>query len=77
MADDLSQTVISLHEIARQIEREIGVGELSEDIRKCADRLNVLISPYSIKEKNLQIKKLINNIERVEKILQKQKKSQK
>lgn len=52
MADDLSQTVISLHEIARQIEREIGVGELSEDIRKCADRLNVLISPYSIKEKN-------------------------
>ena len=32
---------------------------------------------HSIKEKNLQIKKLINNIERVEKILQKQKKSQK
>lgn len=32
---------------------------------------------HSVKEKNLQIKKLINNIERVEKILQKQKKSQK
>ena len=44
MADDLSQSVVSLHGIARQIEQEIGVGQLSEDIRKCADRLSVLIS---------------------------------
>ena len=42
---DLSQTVIQLHEIARQIEKEIGTGQLSEDIRKCADRLHVLTSP--------------------------------
>lgn len=35
--------VIRLHEIARNIERVIGQGLLSEDIRHCADRLAELI----------------------------------
>ena len=48
---DLDQAVIQLHEIARQIEKEIGSGKLSEDIRGCAERLNVLISPRTIDNK--------------------------
>ena len=48
---DLDQAVMQLHEIARQVEREIGTGQLSEDIRKCADRLNVLISPQKVDNK--------------------------
>jgi len=32
--------VIALHEIARTVEREIGRGQLSDDIRNCADRLH-------------------------------------
>jgi hypothetical protein len=35
--------IIKLHDIARKIEQEIGVGQLSEDIRKAADRLNMLV----------------------------------
>ena len=36
--------IIQLHDIARLVEREIGQGKLSEDIRSCADRLNTLVS---------------------------------
>ena len=36
---DLKDKIIQLHDIARAIEQEIGVGQLSEDIRKAADRL--------------------------------------
>ena len=36
---DLKDEIIKLHDIARKIEQEIGVGQLSEDIRKAADRL--------------------------------------
>jgi hypothetical protein len=32
--------VIALHEIARTVAEEIGVGQLSDDIRSCADRLH-------------------------------------
>ena len=36
---DIEYLVIRLHDIAREIEQKIGVGELSRDIRACADRL--------------------------------------
>ena len=36
----LDQAVIKLHEIARLVEQQIGVGRLSEDVRNCADRLS-------------------------------------
>jgi hypothetical protein len=39
---ELVDAVIALHEIARTVEREIGHGQLSNDIRKCADRLHEL-----------------------------------
>ena len=39
----LSEEIIKLHDIARKIEQEIGVGQLSEDIRKAADRLSALL----------------------------------
>ena len=40
---ELQDNVIQLHDIARKIEQEIGVGQLSEDIRKAADRLSELL----------------------------------
>jgi hypothetical protein len=39
---DLVDAVIALHDIARTVEREVGHGQLSDDIRKCADRLHDL-----------------------------------
>ena len=39
---DLDQSVMELHNIARLIEQRIGQGQLSEDVRKCADRLHEL-----------------------------------
>ena len=38
----LDEAVIQLHDIARLIEKQIGQGALSEDIRQCADRLTIL-----------------------------------
>lgn len=43
MYDRLHDAVMQLHDIARLIENEIGQGQLSEDIRVAADRLNILI----------------------------------
>jgi hypothetical protein len=43
MDNNLEQAIIQLHDIARLIEHEIGQGLLSEDIRRCADRLNTYI----------------------------------
>jgi hypothetical protein len=40
---ELKEEIIKLHDIARKIEQEIGVSQLSEDIRKAADRLNELL----------------------------------
>jgi uncharacterized protein YecA (UPF0149 family) len=37
---DIEYLVIRLHDIAREIEQKIGKGELSDDIRQCADRLS-------------------------------------
>ena len=39
---DIEYLVIRLHDIAREVEQRIGVGELSKDIRGCADRLSDL-----------------------------------
>jgi hypothetical protein len=45
MNEKLHDAVIALHDLARLIEQEIGTGQLSEDIRSCAGRLNTLINP--------------------------------
>ena len=39
---ELVDAVIALHDIARTVEREVGHGQLSDDIRNCADRLHNL-----------------------------------
>jgi hypothetical protein len=39
---ELVDAVIALHEIARTVEREVGHGQLSNDIRSCADQLHEL-----------------------------------
>ncbi len=43
MDKTLEERIIDLHDIARQIEKEIGKGQLSEDIRQAADRLSELL----------------------------------
>jgi hypothetical protein len=43
MPTELDDKIIQLHDIARAVEKEIGVGQLSEDIRKAADRLSELL----------------------------------
>jgi hypothetical protein len=37
---DIEYMVIRLHDIAREVEQQIGQGQLAADIRRCADRLN-------------------------------------
>ena len=37
---NIEYLVIRLHDIAREVEQQIGVGELSQAIRVCADRLS-------------------------------------
>jgi len=39
--------VIQLHDIARTIEKQLGVGQLSNDIRNAADRLHALTTEIS------------------------------
>lgn len=46
----LLDAVIQLHNIARLIEQELGKGNLSEDVRDCADRLHALTQPYKFEE---------------------------
>lgn len=41
----LDEAVIRLHDVARLVEQQIGQGQLSTDIRKCADRLSDLLKP--------------------------------
>ena len=38
----LVDAVIQLHDIARLVGKEIGIGQLHDDIRNCADRLHAL-----------------------------------
>jgi len=42
MYEQLRQSVIELHNIARLVEQEIGQGQLGLDLRDCADRLAML-----------------------------------
>jgi hypothetical protein len=43
----LDQEVINLHAIAQTLERAFGgPGQLSDDIRNCADRLSELLKRY-------------------------------
>lgn len=46
----LDDAVIKLHEVARLIEQQIGTGQLSADVRNCADRLNDLLKPVPAKK---------------------------
>ena len=48
--NNLAAAVIQLHDIARLVETEIGQGKLSQDLRKCADRLHVLTQPFNPQE---------------------------
>jgi len=47
--------VIELHNIARFVESNIGIGKLSEDIRNCADRLHAITKKVSSKENDQEI----------------------
>jgi hypothetical protein len=47
---ELVDAVIKLHDVARLVENEIGTGQLSDDIRNCADRLHVLTLGVRIAE---------------------------
>jgi hypothetical protein len=39
----LDDAVMEMHDIARLVEKEIGTGNLSRDIREVADRLNEVL----------------------------------
>jgi hypothetical protein len=59
---ELVEAVITLHDIARLVEAEIGRGNLSDDIRAVADRLHALSvdqnrAAYAADEIIQQIKK--------------------
>ncbi len=48
--NELHEAVINLHHIARLVEKEVGRGYLSDDIRDCADRLHALVKYDYIKK---------------------------
>ena len=39
---DLRDVVVQLHYLARIVEQQVGQGNLTDDIRNCANRVNVL-----------------------------------
>jgi hypothetical protein len=39
----LDEAIMQLHDVARAVEQQVGKGQLSEDIRTCADRLHSLV----------------------------------
>jgi hypothetical protein len=41
---ELEDKIIQLHDIARVVEQQVGVGQLSEDIRNVADRLSEILN---------------------------------
>ena len=47
---NLDQAVIDLHNTARTIEKEIGIGKLSVECRRLADRLSDIIKPIPVAE---------------------------
>jgi hypothetical protein len=50
MMTNLDQAVIDLHNVARTIEQEIGIGKLSIECRRLADRLLEVIKPILVTE---------------------------
>ncbi len=46
----LDNAVLELHNIARLIEKEIGQGLLSDDVRDCADRLHKILKHNYLKQ---------------------------
>ena len=46
-----NELVIQLHDIARTIEQQIGIGQLSNDIRNVADRLHTLTTETGDQQK--------------------------
>ena len=48
--NDIEQAIIDLHAIERLVETLIGVGQLSEDIRRCADRLHTVKEQVGVEE---------------------------
>jgi hypothetical protein len=51
----LDERVIQLHDIARQIEQELGSGSLSQDLRRSADRLHELIKKQDVRTLNSKL----------------------
>ena len=47
---NLDQAVIDLHNTARTIETELGIGKLSIECRRLADRLSEVIKPIAVAE---------------------------
>ena len=47
---NLDQVVIDLHNTARTIEKELGIGKLSVECRRLADRLSDIIKPILVAE---------------------------
>jgi len=41
---ELQDKIIQLHDIARVVEQQVGVGQLSDDIRNVADRLSEILN---------------------------------
>ena len=48
--DELRDAVIKLHDVARLLEKTMGRGQLSDDIRDCANRLHVVTNYDYIKK---------------------------
>lgn len=44
---EINDQIVRLHDIARVVEKEIGIGELSKEIRDCADKLSELANAVS------------------------------
>ena len=50
MMTNLDQAVVDLHNIARTIEQDLGIGKLSIECQRLADRLSEAINPTPITE---------------------------
>ena len=48
--NNLDQAVIDLHNVARTIEQEFGIGKLSIECRRLADRLSECLNPLPTTE---------------------------
>lgn len=48
--NEYAELVLTLHDIARAVEKKFGSCQISEDIRSCADRLHMLGEPLKVQE---------------------------